>query len=383
MLRLKAESKGLQLSFDTANDLPHYIRTHESKLRQVLMNLLGNAIKFTQAGSVTLRVRRQGEHGETLPYSLLFAVEDTDPGIAATELESLFEPFVQTEAGRNSQEGTGLGLLISQKFVRLMGGEITVDSRLGEGAVFKFDIQTSVVKQEELQAQESRRRVVSLGAGQPIYRILIAEDKLENRQLLVELLTPIGFEVREALNGQAAIALWQSWSPHLIWMDMRMPGMDGFEATKQIKAAGDRAPVIIALTGSAFEEDRITTLVAGCDDFVRKPFRAEVIFEKMALHVGVRYLYGSPQVRSRGAENALLPQQMLQPDELKNALAVMPADWVEQLHQAATKVNAKQILQMLPQIPKANAHLTNSLTHLVNNFCFEEIVTLTQQANRD
>lgn len=154
MLRLKAESKGLQLIFDTATDLPHYVRTDERKLRQVLMNLLGNVIKFTQAVSVTLRVRRQGEN---LPYSLLFAVEDTGPGIASTELESLFEPFVQTEAGRNSPEGTGLDLPISQKFVRLIGGEITVDSRLGEGAVFKFDILCSTVEPDEMQAQESSR----------------------------------------------------------------------------------------------------------------------------------------------------------------------------------------------------------------------------------
>lgn len=153
MLRLRAESKGLQLIFDTATGLPHYVCTDERKLRQVLMNLLGNVIKFTQAVSVTLRVRRQGEN---LPY-LLFAVEDTGPGIASTELESLFEPFVQTEAGRNSQEETGLGLPISQKFVRLMGREITVNSRLGEGAVFKFDILCSTVEPDEMQAQESSR----------------------------------------------------------------------------------------------------------------------------------------------------------------------------------------------------------------------------------
>lgn len=165
---------------------------------------------------------------------------------------------------------------------------------------------------------------------------------------------------------------------------MRMPVIDGFEATKQIKAAGSQAPVVIALTGSAFEEDRIAALSTGCDDFVRKPIRAEVVFEKMAEHLGVRYLYGFPQLLSGGAENSSLPQQSpIQPDELREVLAVMPVDWVEQLHQAATKVNAKQILKLIEQIPQPNVHLVNSLTYLVNNFCFEQIVTLTQQQSND
>ena len=377
MLRLKAESKGLQLVFDLVPDLPQYIRTDENKLRQVLMNLLGNAIKFTQKGSVTLRLR-YGQK-QTTPPLIKFAVEDTGSGIAATELYSLFEPFVQTETGCNSQEGSGLGLSISRKFVRLMGGDITVDSKLGEGTVFKFDIQTSAVELDELQATEPSQQVVSLEAGQLKYRILVAEDKPENRQLLVELLTSVGFEVREATNGQEAIALEKSWSPHLIWMDMRMPVMDGIEATKQIKATSTQAPVIIALTGSALEEDRIVALSMGCDDFVRKPFQVKDIFENMTQHLGVRYLYSLPQLYSKGTDNSSLPQQsLLQPNELKEALSVMSVDWVEQLHQAAIQVNVRKIHKLLTQIPGANAHLASALTYVVNNFCFEEIVTLTQ-----
>lgn len=379
MLRLKAESKGLELIFDKALDLPQYIRTDESKLRQVLMNLLSNAIKFTQAGSVRLHIRAENTEKPSTPLHLLFAVEDTGPGIAATELESLFEPFVQTETGRNSQEGTGLGLPISQKFVQLMGGKITVESQLGEGAVVKFDIQTSLVEADELQTTEQLRQVIALEAGQPNYRILIVEDNLANRQLMVELLTSVGFEVREATNGHEAINLWKSWSPHLIWMDMRMPVIDGFEATKQIKTAASLAPVVIALTGSAFEEDRITALSVGCDDYVRKPFRAEVIYEKMALHLGVRYLYDSGKLSSVGRESSRfsLEQPMLKPEELTQALTQMPINWLEQLHQAAIKVNAKQVHYCIDQMPTANIPLANALSELVNNFCFEEIVTLT------
>ncbi|MBF2018617.1 MAG: response regulator [Hydrococcus sp. C42_A2020_068] len=396
MLRLKAESKGLQLIFEIASDLPQYIRTDESKLRQVLVNLLGNAIKFTQAGSVRLGassvighrssvIGTKDEEQRTKDKGLLtihFEVEDTGPGIAAEELESLFEPFVQTQVGRRSQEGTGLGLPISQRFVRLMGGDLTVESRLGEGTIFQFGIQTSPVQADELQSsQEPSQQVMGLEAGQPSYRILIAEDKPENRQLLAELLAPVGFEVREAANGREAIALWQNWSPHLIWMDLRMPEMDGYEATKQIKAAGEKVPIIIALTASAFEEDRFAALSIGFNDFVRKPFQTEVIFNKMAEHLGVRYLYGSPQLSNIGAEKSpdLSQPSRLQSEEMKKALAAMPQQWVEQLHQAAIRVNAKQILKAIEQIAELNAPLANALTHLVNNFCFEEIIALTRQ----
>jgi PAS domain S-box-containing protein len=249
MFKLKAESKGLQLNFNLASNLPQYIRTDESKLRQVLVNLLSNGIKFTSKGSVTLRVRMQGteniRRGEwpfaptphtLIPphptlHTLIFEIEDTGAGIAKSELENLFKPFVQTESGIQSQEGTGLGLPISQKFIQLMGGDITVNSKLGEGTLFQFDIQTSSVEAIELQVKESSQQVIGLEAGQPDYRILIVEDKLESRRLMVELLSSVGFQVNEASNGREAIELYQSWSPHLIWMDIRMPIMNGYEAT--------------------------------------------------------------------------------------------------------------------------------------------------------
>ncbi|WP_414552786.1 ATP-binding protein [Anabaena sp. CCY 0017] len=370
MLCLKAKSKGLQLIFELASDLPQYIRTDESKLRQVLINLLGNAIKFTQAGSVILRVRRNTEE----IVRLLFEVEDTGPGIELTELERLFEPFVQTQTGKNSQEGTGLGLPISQKFVRLMGGEITATSKVEVGTIFQFHIRTQEVKADEVQTPKSSRQVIALAAEQPKYRILIAEDKPEIRQILIKLLQPVGFDVREASNGQEAIALCNNWHPNLVWMDMRMPVMDGYEATKLIKTGSDSPPVVIALTGSAFEEDRIVALSTGCDDFVRKPFRAEMIFEKMAEYLGVQYIYATE-------ESKLLTQQqaaVLSTNELSQAIAQMPREWVEQLHQAAIRVNAKQIGQLIKQIPPLQAALAKALTNLANDFSFEEIIKLTQ-----
>ncbi|WP_199316396.1 DAHL domain-containing protein [Chroococcidiopsis sp [FACHB-1243]] len=397
MFQLRATSKGLEFIVERSPDLPECIRTDESKLRQVLVNLIGNAIKFTQAGSVTLRVSlgsresgvgsreqggqggqggqgRQGSNSSHQPlatshsFSLLtFSVTDTGVGIAPAEVDRLFDPFVQAEAGISSQEGTGLGLPISRKFVQLMGGNITVESRLGEGSCFEFYIQAENIAADVIPSPTTSRQVIGLAAGQPAYRILIVEDKPSNRQLLLELLQPVGFDVREAENGREAIAIWQSWQPHLIWMDLRMPVMDGYAATKQIKSAPD-APIIIVLTGSAFEEERQIAVATGCDDFIRKPFRAEVLFEKMTEYLGVQYIYKEEEGRKAIDSTRNLHASSLQ---------VMPVEWIEQLRQAAICVNAKLLHQLIAQIPPSHASLAQSIAHLVDNFQFEEIVNLT------
>ncbi|MGL5880766.1 MAG: PAS domain S-box protein, partial [Xenococcaceae cyanobacterium] len=387
MFRLKAESKKLQLIFDPATDLPRCIHTDETKLRQVLVNLLSNAIKFTKTGSVTLRAgcdRRSRENDKLNAERLLFTVEDTGQGIAPEEINKLFEPFVQTETGRNSQEGTGLGLPISQKFVRMMGGDISLKSKLGIGSSFEFDIEVDLAAPETIPVRSSNRQIVGLESGQPNYRILIVEDKLENRRLLLELLVPVGFEVKEANNGIEAIELTKTWSPQLILMDMRMPVLDGYEATRQIKARGDRYPKIIALTGSAFEEDRQTALSAGCDDFIRKPFRSDNLFEIMSQQLGIRYRYASVRVSEDRPNNlkTLPPDRSMSLDELKKSLSSMPKDWLEKVHKAATEVNSKQILKAIEQIPQSNMQLINALTKLVDDFCFEEIVTISDLSRR-
>jgi PAS domain S-box-containing protein len=231
MFRLRARDKGLALSFERAENVPQYVRTDEGKLRQVLSNLLGNAVKFTQEGGVALRVGTKDEGRRTKDQppsvvrrsSLVFEVEDTGPGMAPEELAVVFDPFVQATSGQQPQEGTGLGLSISQQYVRLMGGDITVSSEVGRGSLFQFDVQAGLADAAEVQAAQPRRRVLGLEPNQPIYRLLVAEDKETNRQLLVKLLEPLGFEVQEAVNGQEAIEVWERWEPHLIWMDMRMP----------------------------------------------------------------------------------------------------------------------------------------------------------------
>ncbi|MEO0988241.1 MAG: response regulator [Cyanobacteria bacterium J06639_14] len=328
MLLLKAESKGLQLIFERASQLPQWVKTDEGKLRQVLINLLGNAIKFTKQGQVMLRVEvAEGESGSKENLNLLFAITDTGPGISPDDMGTLFNAFSQGKRGLQAQEGTGLGLPISQQFVKLMGGAITVNSLVGQGSTFQFNIQIQEDQTASQQNIHSPKKVIGLASEQPTYRILIAEDNNVSRLLLVKLFTPLGFAVQAAVNGQQAVDLYQHWHPHLIWMDVQMPVMDGCEATQSIRAiavkeageegergrgedeSGDgindplthqpstlnlqnpKPPIIIALTASAFAEDQSRMLAVGCNDFVSKPFRREVLLEKMAQHLGVRYVY--------------------------------------------------------------------------------------------
>ena len=375
LLRIKALEKGLQIVFKRKQNVPQYIITDESKLRQVLINLIGNAIKFTAYGSVIVRVKAvMGDEG----YQLLnFEVEDTGSGIAAEEVESLFDPFVQTETGRKSMEGTGLGLPISRQFIRLMGGDIQVRSELGMGTIFTFDIKLRLADAAEVETNLKAKRAIGLAAGQPVYRIMVVEDVEENRLFLVRLLQAVGFEVRAAENGMEAIALWETWSPHLILMDMLMPQMDGYEATRRIKATlKGQATAIIALTANAFNEDRAAILQAGCDDFMRKPFQEEILFEKMAHHLRVRYLY------QQDCNDAIATNQ--NPDLPSStdaaSLLVMPREWVVQLNQAALALNHERIIELVEQIPSSETNLITNLRNWVDNFRLDIIIDLTETA---
>lgn len=385
MFQIKATDKGLQLVFECAPDVPRYVRTDEVKLRQILINLLNNALKFTCEGGVLLRVAMENREGEIEnrqesynfqspnPNSrLVFEVEDTGAGIAPEELDSLFEAFVQTKTGKEAQEGTGLGLSIAYKFVQLMGGDITVRSQVGQGTTFTFDIQVSRVDANDIEYKQQTRRVIALEPNQPRYRILIVDDKSINRQLLIKLLNPMGFELKEASNGKEAISLWEMWEPHLIWMDMRMPIMDGYEATKHIKTTTKgQATAIIALTASVFEEERAVVLSAGCDDFLRKPFREEDILAAMSKHIGVRYVYDShtPEPLKFSETSSKLTSADLQ---------ALPREWIVSLKQAITNIDLDGITTLIEEIQTENAILANNLKQCIDQFEYDKILNLIQ-----
>lgn len=382
MFEIRAAAKQLSLQFELTPDLPQYVFTDEGKLRQVLINLLGNAVKFTSSGGVTLRVSVVN-NGKQL--TIHFEVEDTGRGIAPEEIDNLFQPFVQTMSGMEAREGTGLGLTISRQFVRLMGGDIHITSTVGQGSTFCFDVQVKLVPASNVPLTSTRCRVLGLAPNQPDYRILVVDDRSENRDLIAQLLNSVGFETRVAENGQTAIAQWQVWHPNLIWMDMRMPIMDGYQATEYIRnvetqttSLQQQRTVIIALTASAFEEQHAKIIAVGCDDFVRKPFREQVIFEKMAEYLGVQYIY--EQEERSNQKDGLTPDSSPRFEALDpSALLIMPVEWIVNLHQAALAVDADRILQLIEQIPETHFTLAAGLAELVHRFCFDEILELTQE----
>ncbi|BBC22665.1 hybrid sensor histidine kinase/response regulator [Pseudanabaena sp. ABRG5-3] len=378
MFQMRADTKDLYLKLEPSKDLPQFIRTDEKKLRQVLINLISNSLKFTASGGITVRVKldktKTDASSNSKQVNIHFSVSDTGAGIAADEADKVFDPFMQTESGRKSGQGTGLGLPISRKFVQLMGGDITFSSEVGIGTTFEFSIQAEISESAKEIATKPTSRVIGLVPNQRTYRILVVDDRWENRQILIKLLTPIGFEVKEAENGQIAVEIWEQWQPDLIWMDMRMPVMNGYEATTQIRShLKGQATTIIALTASTLEEEREIVLSAGCDDFVRKPFLENTIFDKMSQYLGVQYIY----------EEIAASQSKPSPSLVKftaESLLVMPQEWLEQLEKAASQLNGTAIAQLLAQVPQEHFLLTKEIEDNVHDFDFGRIIALVQEA---
>ncbi|MBD2176080.1 MASE1 domain-containing protein [Pseudanabaena sp. FACHB-1998] len=370
MLQLRAANAGLNLVIEREENVPQYICTDALKLRQVLINLIGNAIKFTGSGSILLNLSNASISEQE--YILDFRVSDTGVGIAEEELANLFTSFTQAQAGREKQEGTGLGLAISQKFVQLMGGNISASSELGKGTTFQFQIQAQLGKEAE-QETKPKRRALALAPNQATYRILVVDDKPVNCQLLVKLLRPMGFEVQEASNGQEAIAIWDQWEPHLIWMDMRMPVMDGYEATKYIKSTTKgSATAIIALTASVLEEEKAIVRSAGCDDFIRKPFSEQIIFDTLAKHLGVLYVYEKTPSLANELDSKLdLPL-------ISENLRIMSNEWIVQLYESSLEADKNLVMQLIEEIPEKEVFLARSLTKLARNFQFEKLIDLVE-----
>lgn len=319
MVGYRARSKGLSLVIERADDLPGHVVTDERRLRQILLNLVGNAVKFTETGGVTVRVRTEAEVGGAL--RLVVEVEDTGPGISEEELPRLFGRYEQARAGREKGGGTGLGLALSRGFARLMGGDVTAQSRPGEGSTFHLTLPIAAASAPPDSGAVESPRPARLAPGESRRRILVAEDVAENQEIFARMLGRVGFEVRLASDGAEAVSLAASWRPHLVLMDLRMEGMDGIEATRAIRAAeaGERLP-IIAVTANAFEENRAEAREAGADDFLAKPFREADLLRKVAGALGIAYVVEASEGGPEGGDPGPLPGFRSIPPETRAAL---------------------------------------------------------------
>jgi len=391
MFRARTNEKKLSFTVEMIGDVPQFIVTDINKLRQVFINVLGNAVKFTEQGGIGLRVRVEREYAmaavfrldprgssvdirtpadrqsETGPF-LRVEIEDTGPGISPDEQDKLFRHFEQTKTGQQAGTGTGLGLAISREFIRLMGGAITVNSQMGKGSVFVIHLPLKEGEAQSVQAKDTPRHVLRLQSGQATCRILIADDIEDNRQLLAQLLAPVGFEIRLATNGAEAVREFEAWRPHLILMDFRMPVMDGHEAIRRIRAmAGGKEPKIIAVTASAMDENRQELLKIGADDFISKPFREAELFQKIHAHAGVEYVYADPPT---------VPVQDQAAELTRASFTGWPQGIIDPMREAVITADLDQLLAKIQEAEARDPVIAQGLRRLAEGFEYQKLLDL-------
>ncbi|MEL7086010.1 MAG: response regulator, partial [Cyanobacteria bacterium J06597_1] len=395
MMSMRAKSKQIGFHFELAPDLPRFISIDANKLRQILINLLSNAVKFTNHGEVRLHAASLSSHAASdapleltrplrnatpldsyreahqlgSPVRLRLAVSDTGEGIAPYDIDRLFQPFVQTDSGHHQAEGSGLGLAISRRYARLMGGDIEVASQQHHGSQFLVTVDCEEAAEHLMQAVTSPKIVDGLAEEQPTYRILLVDDRFENRDMLHRLLGDIGFDVQQARDGQEALELWELWHPHLIFMDIRMPVMDGLQATQVIREREpNRATKIVAITAGAFSSDREAVLAAGCDGFLVKPFKIPEIFEQLQDRLGLEYRYRDQPV----PEVKLVPTADLHLSACE--IERLNQHWLDQLKQACLEGDDRAAEQLVSTLPGDRRDTASKLSSLIADFHFDRII---------
>ncbi len=368
MMRIRASEKGLTLLHDQSSEFPRYIVGDEARVRQILVNLIGNAIKFTEEGGVTVRL---GTHQNAIAH-LIIEVEDSGPGIGQEEQNAIFQPFVQLGDASDSR-GTGLGLSITQQFVHLMQGRLSLESQPGRGTLFRVDLPLTAASESDVHRMVARDEgdVIGLAEGQPRRRILIVEDQTENQLLMKKVLAPLNYDLMVAENGKLAVELFDSWHPDLIFMDRRMPVMDGLESARQIRARpGGAAVKIVAVTASAFREQRDEMLGAGLDDFIRKPYRSREIYDSLTRQLGVEFRYAAPPADAApDTAIALTPAQF----------APVPAPLRAALAEALESLERPRIDEALHAISPHAPALCRHLGALVENFQYVVILRVLEE----
>jgi PAS domain S-box-containing protein len=372
MFRLRAEAKGLRFELRVDGESVTYVVADEGKIRQVLINLLGNAVKFTQLGHIKLKVALEPRNGGQLWLSA--NVEDTGLGIAEEDQSKLFGSFSQIRSGTDSLMGTGLGLAISRQYARLMGGDITMTSSLGSGSVFQFEIPIGRGEAGVALKRSPSRRVMAIQTGQVAPKVLVVDDHPDNRDWLMKLLTSIGFSVRSAENGEAAIQSWAEWKPRLILMDVHMPVMGGLEATRRIKSdPSGKQTKIVALTASAMDDDRRVAAESGADDFLAKPCREDELMEKMRTLLAISFDY---EETSEGEDQSSARDAGFTADRL----ARLPRELIQEIRQATSRGNKKLLDELIRKVKEPQSAAL--LQRLADKYDYDALTRLLEEACR-
>jgi signal transduction histidine kinase/CheY-like chemotaxis protein/streptogramin lyase len=374
MVQSRAVEKGLFVVMEAETVSFPYVKADMGKFRQMLINLLSNAVKFTDDGGVTLRCATEPIPEESKRCHIMIEVEDTGPGIDLAIQAKIFEPFVQG-IGVAKRKGTGLGLSICKKFADFMGGTLEVGSEVGKGSLFRIQLPAEIAEAADVKAPiDDKPRVIGLAPTQKTWRILVADDNRENLIVLKSFLEKAGFFVLEAENGKEAVAAFQKELPDLIWMDMRMPVMDGYEAIRQIRmqSGGAKLP-IIAITASAFREQRQEILEMGCNDVVVKPFREHEIFEVMGRFLDIEYIYEP--------EREAAPSRIGETDLTSAMLADLPADLLQELRETTLALNREAALEVIARIADHAPEVATGLKELVDNYQMVELHDLLEDVD--
>ncbi len=366
LISIKVYEKKINFNMVLADNIPEKIVTDAGKLRQIITNLIANAVKYTEKGSISLHakiIKTKNFQGKRIQFS----VKDTGIGIKKEYQTAIFSPFEQFGTHPEATTGTGLGLAISKQYVELLGGRIWVTSTPGLGSEFLFNI--PLIFSDTLNKDNSilnNNDITGLGQGQKQYRILIAEDDRDNRILLREILKPFNFSIHEAVNGKEAVQQFEEWDPDLIWMDIRMPVMNGLDASRYIKkTAKGKNTKIVALTAHALEAERLEILEAGCDEFIRKPYRDTEIYETLKKHLNIQFQYST---KKETKPEIINPRR----DQL---IKVSPKI-IEQLHKAVVSLDQKLCHTTIDMISKENNDLGSKLRQMVDNLKYRELLTL-------
>ena len=371
MFRLRAEAKALRFEILVDGESVPYIMADEGKIRQALINLLGNAIKFTKLGRVRLWVTLN--HRDAAGLWLSACVEDTGSGISDEEQQKLFEPFTHAKGTINTEEGIGLGLAISRKYARLMGGDITVTSSTASGSVFRLEIPIECGDARVALRERTHRRVIGLRAGTNAPRVLVVDDQFESRDWLTKLLTAIGFPVRSADNGEGAIRSWREWNPRLILMDVHMPVMGGLEAARRIKAEPRGKETVIALlTASAMADDRKAVFQSGADDFLAKPWREDDLLERVRALLNIDYDY--EEMSQTGDQSVASEALNVQ------RLGRLPLELVEELRSATLRGNKRLLDKLILKVHAADAESEQALQGLADRYDYDTLRRLLEEA---
>jgi len=364
--RIRAEQKVIKFIYQPDTQLPVSLRADEKRLRQVLINLLGNAIKFTDKGSVTFRISSQNSNSTTQPeiYKIRFEVEDTGVGMTSEQLEKIFLPFEQVGETKKQAEGTGLGLAISLKIVSLMGSQIKVESEYGKGSTFWFEVELPVASDWAKNSRVVEQGTI-IGYQGKKQKILVVDDKWENRSVMVNFLEPINFEVTEASNGQEGLEIATQWQPDLIITDLVMPVMHGFELMKQLRSLPQFQNItIIASSASVFEIDQYKSLDAGADAFLPKPVQMEALLQLLCKHLQIEWIYmedTTDQENISSLETNIQVQDIVPPSQ----------EILNHLNQLAKKGDVYRIIDEANKLKELEPNLipfTHKLIQLAENF---------------